>query len=70
VVNGECAGQLYEDEGSPSGWGVMEVARTVLHTSVHDGGSAAMVAGGEGEVLEPKGKKRGETRSKKEGGGD
>jgi hypothetical protein len=70
VVYGECDGKHYEDEGSSGGWRVVEVAGMVLHDSVCGGSNAAVVASGEGEVLQLEGKKRGEARSKKEGRGD
>jgi hypothetical protein len=41
----------------------------MLHSGVRGGGGAAVVAGGDGEVLLPEGEKMGEERPKKEGEG-
>jgi hypothetical protein len=48
----------------------MEVAGMVLHSGVRGGDGAAVVSGGNDEVLQPEWKKRGEVLSKKERGGD
>jgi hypothetical protein len=41
----------------------------MIHSGVRGGGGAAVVAGGDGEVLLPEGEKMGEERPKKEGEG-